>query len=483
METKDQGAILPIVLVIVLILSVSLLGIASYVGADLHYGRIAADRADRLAAADGVMNYAIDQLKLRNAACLQGGSGALPGLNSPINGATTTVTCTRQSTGASDMQGWAAVITGVGVPTTGTDQVLMSSQSGNPGKVLNGPVFMQRAKAANFALQTDVMIKDGPLYYTDPGCGTPAAVPAQPPTNSGKALVFQPAKIYGAQCGTLDWTADNIGGDPVVPNLAGLAPGVVTPGPPCAVFSPGKYTVLPDFSKPEFANVYFQSGDYYLENVPLVVKGSTITAGFPNPTLVTAAELANPACAAAMAADPNKATPGATFYLGGSSYIQIESGGALEIMPRLQGVNYVSIHALCAGLSGCDQTGGAGILPSTLGYDSTIATVSTDSGNNKQLITWGLLYTPKGRLAFGNVSNTAEQKLMGGLVVAKLVIQSSTSAVNFQISTIISPVDVKMVLVATATKNGTTTIKSVVDYRPYEIDLDDRLAISSWRVT
>ena len=167
----------------------------------------------------------------------------------------------------------------------------------------------------------------------------------------------------------------------------------------------------------------------------------------------------------------------------------MNSLGSLEIMPRAQGAsyeNYVSIHALCptTGITaaGCDQTGGPTGVPSTLTATGAQAVVYTASGNQKQLITHGLLYAPTGRLEFGNATASAKQKILGGLVVAKLVLQSSASASNFEIAVATSPVDYTVLLIATATKGGTTTIRAVVDYRPYEDILDQRLAISSWWV-
>jgi hypothetical protein len=252
------------------------------------------------------------------------------------------------------------------------------------------------------------------------------------------------------------------------------------------VFSPGVYTALPNLDDA----VYFRSGDYYFLNVGFSIDHSIVTAGFPDPTIVPDLELPNTACNAAMASDPNKVFPnlGATFYLGGSSFVSANQLGSLEVMPRphgLQNENYVSIHALCSTIApataaGCDQTGGPTGVPSTLTATSGQAVVYTAAGNQKQLITHGLLYAPTGRLEFGNATSTAKQKIMGGLVVARLVLQSSASAANFEIAVATSPLDYTVLLVASATRNGTTTIRAVVDYRPYEVDLDERLAISSW---
>ena len=485
--TRDRGAMLPIVLVVTVVLSLTVMAVATYVSTDLQYGRITVDRANRLAAADAVMNYGIDQLKLRNAGCLLGtGVTSLPGLSSPVNGASTTLTCQRVGGGIGDIQAWAAVMTGIGLPTSGPNAYLLSTQSGNSAeKILGGPVYMNSVTNQSFQFGPTIKIKDGPLYYHDATCAspvTPSTLPAE--------LIFEPKLIYGPICATEDWTAPTLGADPVVPNLSLLpANPVATPNGSCQVFSPGIYSV----PLPALANgVYFQTGDYYFLDTPLIIDHSIVTAGYPDPAIVPAVELPNTDCNAAMAADPNKASQpnlGATFYLGGSSYIAVNTNGSLEIMPRAHGPNnenYVSIHALCsttapATAAGCDQTGTIG-TPSTLTATSAQAIVYTASGNQKQLITHGLLYAPTGRLEFGNATASAKQKVMGGLVVARLVLQSSASASNFEIAVATSPVDYTVLLIAKATNRGTTTIRAIVDYRPYEDLLDKRLAISSWLV-
>ena len=487
---RDRGAMLPIVLIVTVVLSLSVIAVATYVSTDLQYGRVTVDRANRLAAADAVMNYGIDQLKLRNAGCLLGGgSTTLPGLNSPVNGASTSLTCQRVGGGIGDIQAWAAVMTGVGVPTSGGNAYLLSTQSGNSlDKILGGPVYMDRVTNPSFSFGPTVKIKDGPLFYHDSTCATPVTPSSLPPQ-----LIFEPNLIYGPICATQDWTAPTLGADPVVPDLSLLPvnPPTTTSGT-CQVFSPGQYTSLPALGN----SVYFQSGDYYLLNVAFNIDKSTVTAGYPDPAIVPTPELPiSTDCQTAMAADPNKVAPlwGATFYLGGTSNISIQTQGGLEIMPRLHGANYVSIHALCsttdpATAAGCDQTGGltgGGLpfgVPSLLTATGASPIVYTDPGNQKQLITHGLLYAPTGRLEFGNATSSAKQEVEGGLVVARLVLQSSASASNFRIAVATSPINYKVLLVATANQRGTTTIRAVVDYRPYEDILDKRLAISSWWV-
>ena len=149
----DRGVMLPIVLVVTVVMSLAVIAIANYVSTDLSYGRVTVDRANRLAAADAVMNYGIDQLKLRNAGCLLStGVSSLPGLNSPVNGAASTLTCQRVGGGIGDIQAWAAVMTGIGVPTNGANAYLLSTQSGNAvDKILGGPVYMDQVTNQSFA--------------------------------------------------------------------------------------------------------------------------------------------------------------------------------------------------------------------------------------------------------------------------------------------------------------------------------------------
>ena len=480
-KTQDHGAALPIVMVVVLVLSVIVIKVATYEATDLRYGRVTADRAARLASADAVMNYAVDQLKLRNAACLLGGSGGvpLPGLSANLNGATAAVTCQRVGGGIDDIQAWAAVVTGEGL--TNSDY-LLSTQSGNStDKILGGPVYMSRASASAFSFGPNVKIKDGPLYNFDSTCATPVT-PATLPSQ----LVFEPNLIYGPICTTVPWTA--LFGDPVVPDLTPSATFPDQSAVPytlngsCRVFGPGLYTTMPDLG----SAAYLKSGNYYFLNVHFDIVSSTVTAGYADNSGIAPNEIANSACDAAQAADPQSPDKaGATFYLGGTSHITVEQNGSLEINLRKQGTNYVSVQALCdriATPSWCDQTGVTG-TPSTLTAKGTDAVMYTNAGNKKQLVTHGLVYAPTARMEFGNATNSAEQKVLGGLVVARLVLQSSASASNFAVAVATSPINVTVLLTATATKNGTTTIRAVIDYRPYSQDIKQRLAISSWRVT
>ena len=62
-NNRDEGMILPIVLVISMVSAMVVIALANYVTTDLRYGKVVEDRADRLAAADGGLRYGVEQLR------------------------------------------------------------------------------------------------------------------------------------------------------------------------------------------------------------------------------------------------------------------------------------------------------------------------------------------------------------------------------------------------------------------------------------
>jgi hypothetical protein len=512
---RDRGSALPLVLVISVVLAAVMISTASYATTNLRYGRIVEDRTDRLAAAEAGMRYAIEQARNATPGCLVGTTGtssALPAVNADFSGATARVSCTKVGGGIDGVLMWAAVLTGEGVPN---GQPLLTSQGGNSErKVLGGPVFMSRVTPQSFLLSPIVEIENGMLWYQDTTtspCTTldENTLPAQ--------LLFTPDLIYGPQCANATWK--QIQPSPDIPdNLStlqlrdGRLPfdplAVPVPGVPfgsytdinsgsgsCRVFEPGWYKIPPAVTD-QFA--YFKSGEYVFDfpagDELFLPRQGEVTAGVRNPVVSPVAELTNTdACRNAQAADKAAidaiATPttwdelyGATFYLAGPSRIEISTQGSWEINARRQGNKFVSVQTLCNPAtqpSYCTDSGDL-LTPSTVGATTNI--ILTSSGNNRELVAHGQIYAPLARMEFGNVTNTATQKLLGGVVVSNLVLQSSASATNFEIAVPTTPINIKLMLTSTATKNGTTTIRAVIDYRPFTDSLTNRVAINSWRV-
>jgi Tfp pilus assembly protein PilX len=505
---RDTGAALPLVLVMSTVVALIVVSLSSYALTNLRFGRVAEGRSDRLTAADAGMRYAIDQLALRNAGCiLDTQKAVLPGVEADFNGAGAEVTCERITTGFEGIQAYAAVITGEGIPAS---QSILSSQSGSTAKILGGPVYMSRITPSSFSLGPPVRIENGPLLYHDTTVSDETCKSVKASTLPSQ-LQFEPALLFGPVCVKTPWS--QIFDSPTVPDLTGLvsrrgdlplgsplaAPAEgsftdVTSGGGCRVFEPGRYTSPPATSG---IDAYFKTGEYLFEfDTTWEVKQSTVTAGRVDVAVTNPAVNELPttsACLAAQAMDTSApGTFGATFYFAARAHVNVDTQGAVEIHARQQGADYVSVQTLCApNGSWCNADGGGGFVParrSTLAGPVTSSNPNflfTDSGNNKEFVAHALFYAPLTQVEFGNVSNTAVQRMLGGLIVARLVLQSSTSATNFEIAVPTSPITALIGLTSTSTKpgeTGVTSIRAVVEYRPYEPVIDNRIRVNSWRV-
>ncbi len=462
---RDRGAILPMVMVGTFVVSAIVVGVAKFVSADLRYAQVVEERADRLAAADGGLRYGIEKLRNFQTLCTTGagGSGGVTTVFPPvINGATTQVTCQRVGTLISDVQGWGVVVTGEGVPT-GTPYFTTKGAGGSSNvKTFSGPVYIK--DPTRIALQSNMLLKDGDLWYTKSNCDV---TPAIPEVDSGQ-LQFEPDFFRGPQCTPLDWTQ-------MFSAPTGLTPPSGLPSNPapvntskCRVFSPGKYTSL------SLGNDnYFKAGEYYFEDVAIVLGNTTLIAGFPGGQ-GDSPKLDNPNCAAEQAADRVATLTaggkgGATFYMGGTSNIQVRNQAGFEIFRRKINETAMSIVAMASDSGGYKK--------STLDWDDWL--IETQSGNTSDVAIHGLVWAPKQAVTLGNITNAANGQLLGGIVIANLDTQASASASAFLIGIETNPSDTKLLLISKSTLNSrSTTIRAVVQFRPDS----GELAVNSWRV-
>ncbi|NNE12806.1 MAG: hypothetical protein HKN41_11255, partial [Ilumatobacter sp.] len=210
---------------------------------------------------------------------------------------------------------------------------------------------------------------------------------------------------------------------------------------------------------------YFMSGNYIFDGFTLDVKSATVTAGRAagDGTDGASQRIPNTTCDAARNSDINGVTTaGVTFYMENGAKFELNAHGTLEIMRRKQGKSYVSIH----------------YLDDSLTYTDDI--ILQGPGNNKDMVVHGLIWAPEARMTFANVTNTANGQVLGGAVVSNIVLDSSASAIGFVIAVEPSDLHGKIQLDSTATTpdGGTTTIRSIVDYRP----TTSYTAVTSWRV-
>jgi hypothetical protein len=452
-RTRDAGTILPMVLVVTIVLSLVVVSVANYTSADLRYGQVVEGRADRLAAADGGMRYAVERLKLgASRICATGGSDEIDPPD--INDSSVTVTCQQVGDGFDNTNGWALILTGEDAPPA-----LMSTQSGVAvAKLVGGPVYMA---SLDFDTQAPIEFRYSQLLYSSSDCSASDASLALPSNVS-----FDSTSL-GVQCTARPWSRDanpanglfsepNIG---VLPT--NLNPAWTLGGVSCRVFWPGHYTAAPALG----ANNYFMSGNYIFDGFTFVVKHAKVTAGRSNGDGASGDTqfIPNTACNDARTADPGNTvtTSGATFYMQNGASIELNAQGTFEVLRRKQGKSYVSVHYLDNSLT------------------SNQNVIEQGPGNNKDMVMHGLVWAPTARVTFGLVTNSADGQLLGGAVLSNIVMDSSASGAGFVISVEPSDLHGKLQLDSTAVLDGqTTTIRSIVDHRPST----SYTAVTSWRV-
>jgi hypothetical protein len=457
----DQGSILVLVLIVTILLSLVVIGMANYSTSLIRYGQVSETRADRLSAADGAMRDALEKLRLSRSLCAtalgdeEGGYGTT--FPETINGANAVVKCERVNVRMDAVAAWAVVITGEGISPIGA--AFEAAHGGGEVKKIGGPVFVNDLDQIAFSVP--VKMVEGDLFYSDPAC------PREGGSTSAAAtiadLTFEPSDTRGTICTRRTWR-EVFGDGPVIPSLAATASfpdrastSHTTIGT-CRVFWPGIYDEMPELSSG--AN-YFMSGNYLFNDVTFTVDGNgqIVSAGKADTAANIASAIPNPDCDAARAAD-TAPLPGATFYLDGTSRIDV-SKGAVEILGRKHGNSWVTVQT----------------LPSSTITVASSPIISTGNGVNKEFSSQGMVWTPYGTIELGNITNRATVQLHGGAVVAKLHIAASASVNSYVIEVPSSPLTQTLMLTSTATKRGTTSIRAMVEYRaPREV------AVKSWRI-
>jgi hypothetical protein len=457
---RDAGAILPLVLVMSIVIALIVTALAGYVAAGLRFGHVVEERADRLAAADGGLRYGIERLSNgQYAACMSnlGNAGYTIEFPADVNGADVDVTCKQASGGISDIKAWAIIVTGAGVPN---GQPTLTSQSGGGvQKLLGGPVWVTDPDKTQTDLQAPVTIENGDVWYYRSDCSASTL-------DVGPDLLFTP-EFRGPICVNQPW--DVVFDVPTVPNVP-LTPALLpdtTTVPGCTVFFPGMYVAPPPLSK----NNYFMSGEYHFLDFTWDITDATVVAGWADfPRYGDEQFLSNAPCAPATDADAASGEqPGATFYLAGSSRIEVGGKGSLEILRRVQDDSFVSIQAL--------RDMPAPYVNSTLGWNDDI--LWSQSGNNTDLAVHGLAWAPYASMTFGNVTNSANGQILGGAAFARIHLQASASASAFIIRVETSPALYSLLVKSVATLNGrSTTMHAVVQVD----DQASKLAVNSLRV-
>lgn len=433
------------VLVVTVVLAIVVTAIATYSATNLRYGQVVEARAGRLAAAQGALDDAIEQLTLQNPICpTAGGAGIDVPFPEPINGANVVVNCQLSGTTLPELEGWAIVVTGEGAPS-GTSPIFDLDNS-QPIEI-GGPVFVQQPNRVS--LKSTTRIVQGDFWYPDVACAESApgdpGIQYQSSTLSITNLTFDVGR--GPYCINRNWDQLFASPPPVSADVATFAANPAAWNPPytasgsCRVFEPGYYTTAPDLG----SSNYFRSGVYVFDDVGLVtLQGKTATfgqivrQGFP--------AIENTACNAVRNADDPS---GATLYTRGDTRFETRSNSGLEISGREQGNASVSLH----------------VLDTSLAYSS--AYMGADNGNKKEMAFQGLVWAPTSSFVFDTVPVDKAAMLRGGAVVASYRGRVAASASGFLIEVAAGPANTRLVLNSTATDDrGASTVRAVVQYRP-----------------
>jgi hypothetical protein len=476
--------VLPLVLVVVVVIGAVVAAIATYATTTIRYGQVVERSADRLAAANGAMDNALEALDRRTSPCalttLANGAGYGYDFLQPaasvnaINGINPRVHCRSTGAAVTGVEEFALVLTGD--PGTGLRDgaILNVAGSATPRKVIDGPVFMgQRPNQYDtLSMAAPLTIQDGDLWYGRSTCPAPDVSVVPYPLGTNNLLITPQG--YGIRCiPAPDWETLFQSARPPETAVAGpIDPPSVTDGAGCTVFEPGRYTAPPALGTYN----YFNSGTYWFDDVgDWEITNAYALFGWPGaagPSIQGTGvdTLVDNASVGAREADADHG--GATLYLGGDSRISIGANGSLEISGRLQGGRLVSLQALEApGVASTvqgDDPAGPLPLPTRL--------IEVGSGNRKQIALHGLLWAPYGSIDLRNVSNDAVATLAGGAVISEIFLQASGSATNLLVTSGSTPSDRRIEITATATSSdgGSTSVRAVVLYRDGEYALESR---------
>jgi hypothetical protein len=454
----DDGSILVMALILVVIFGVLVGSIATYAAVSFRHTRVVRSQTAMRASAEAGLRITLDQLKRHQTLCNDFGSTPQPLLAKP-NDATVVVQCTNIGGANQGASNWAVILTGIGAGTI--PSLFDSGTASDTPRRISGSLYMA-VPSSNDVKRVELT---GDLWYPNGTCaGTPVA-----PTIPGLTIMESPpnTKI----CTTTPWNA--------------LVPTIFLPAKPavndpagrddlvagCRIFFPGTYTSPPSLG----AQNYFVSGDYYFEfDDEFEIKNATVIGGNIDPTLGDTQYVSAPNCANARAVTAVGGAEqgyGNTWFMGRGAWVDITGNGKLELFRRLQGTQAVSLMTI--------GTSGAGYLASTNLLADGEAILSTKSGSNNDMVIHGLINAPKSQVEFGNVSNDANAQVLGGVVAAGIDMQASASASAFVIATATIPSQTKILMRSTATEDGgvgSAVVQAVIDYQPSRFVLDGNVS-------
>jgi hypothetical protein len=287
---RDDGSVLPLVLVLIVIGSLVVLPVLDYTITVFRANRVVSDRTGQSEAAKAGLRVALSDPKNVFLTC-DGGGNLTPSPNPSINGISVQTTCTEiGEVGPLDALGF-AVPTGVAAMQLGATI----------------PVDLSGTTASSPAVP--------PYPATPDWWATPAYVPPVPPAPG-------PAQYSPTAEDDKIWMPD-------LPRF----PSAIRPQDPyqmpaaydCNVFFPGRYVDEIDLS----GRVYFTSGVYYFENLVTLKADADVVVGYGLEDFGSASDCADDLQVAANVLNPPTTFDinggGATFVFGANGRFEVDN--------------------------------------------------------------------------------------------------------------------------------------------------------------
>ncbi len=489
--SRDRGAILPLVLIVVVVMALVIVALADYASTTLRFGQGVERSGDRLAAADAALDNTLEAIDRSASLCaltpLVNTGGYTFDLGHEINGIEPTITC--RSIGPSPVTGveeFALVLTSDADETTvQLGDALLNFVEGGTGsqrKVIDGPVYFARPPNPtpiidSINLSDPLTVRNGDVWYTtDTDCIGP-----------DPDLVIPSNLLVGSRgrdtrCLETDWNTLFDSAQPSEPLITSF---LTAPAPDqtgiCHVWEPGAY-FLPPTLDPGSYN-YFRSGDYYfsfsdIDDAKNVwnIGDAWVLFGRPGPAgppigshLPTPAPDPHP-CQSAWLADTG--APGATIYLGGRARMEVLVDGALTVVGRDQGGGRrVAVQAY--------ETQDASTLLTDTPRLIKATAIDPNPQRGSKIAIQGLVWAPFNSLELGRVANRAAPALSGGAVIGELHLGARPDRVNHLVTAGTTPAPRRLQITVTAVspEGGTTSIEAVIDYRDGDYGLVSRRVV------
>lgn len=525
-DQRDQGAVLVLALVMLVIGGIISAGLLTYAAGVLKAAPVVRTRT---IGAEGVKSAT------RMAVTLQrdyGPKGCFaPSATWNLNGAEVAVTCTTLQTYTSGSGRYGLILT-----SNVSSDWNVSGTGSSPLKDIDGNVFLNAGRVDT--MTTDLLVRNADITlsgyasastpaarYSAGGsavdCSDPGLVPAATFPSAPSGLTGE-TYTHTMSCTADPWwtrAGDNPSGTSwTYPKLAALPtferPGSQAALGACTLYYPGRYYGSTPLVL-DGGQHYFASGVYYFERPIIITNGAQVVAG--EGRYAGCAFDADAAFAPTAPRSHEITGKGATFVLGADATLTVENA-SLRMNRRVstattRGSEGVSIRSVSFGVATPDveipadvvQLADASTVPAAahtirpsatgpaIGYRASTLNPRSSSpildvrlngaapASNRVLLD-GYVFVPNAPVRVQSNTNQYELRMTGGLVAARFELGLSNlpagGASAYTVGVVTEPIQRKVQLRATTAVNGKTMSSTAV----LEVHADRSYAINSWTI-